>query len=252
MKNKLLKITGIVIFCLSFLIGAVFNGLAFWSDLEGMSFWGYPESNSFDSNIETDARLKNLVCPVLLTSAESATVRVKVSNPQDFPINPSIQASISKPGEPDNLMRDKQTLALAPGETREIKWQVGKENILFNRIIFVRVFLYQSANYPPSATAHCGIMVRDLGNIQSAQLSILAISISLIGMLIGGFTWWWAAREKAKNLNRTVGMFSWLILLTAISIITNLLGWMLAAGLVILLMLLSVLAIGEAVMLNRI
>lgn len=247
-----MKLSGIFIFSISLLLAIAYNSLAFWSDLEGMSFWGYPESNSYDPEIETDGRLHNLICPVLLTSSETASVRVKVSNPKDFPINPSIQASLSRPGEKDNLIRYKQPLSLAPGETVEISWQVGSENILYDRIIFVRVFLYQSDFYPPSATAHCGIMVRDLGNFKSAQLSILVISISLAGMVMGMAIWWRGSRLREQNLNRKTAMFTWLIALSVLNIAANFLSWMLVAGFLLVLSILSILAILEALVLNRV
>jgi hypothetical protein len=250
MKVKLLRIFGVVLFTFCLLLSVAYNGLAFWSDLEGMSFWGYPESNSYDPEIETDGRLHNLICPVLVTSSEVAIVRVKVSNPKDFPITPIIQASISNPSVQDNLVRDKQTLALAAGETVELSWQVGKENILFGRVIFARVYLFQSAYHPPSATAHCGIMVRDLGGLSGVQLSIFVIGASLIGMLAGALIWW-SAREGVQNISKIFGIFAWLLALTIVNFFANFLGLMLIAGLLVLLTTLSFLAIMEALLLNK-
>ena len=251
MKNQLIKSFGIILFCITFLLGATYNTIAFWRDLEGMSFWGYPESTSFDSKIETDGRLHHLICPVLLTSSETASVKIKVSNPKDYPINPAIQANLSNPGEPDNLIRNKQTLSLEPGQTVELSWQVGKSNILFGRVIFVRIYFFQSAYHPPSATAHCGIMVRDFGNLNSSQLSLLVIVVSIAGMMIGSLIWWWAARSSVLNLNKIRSMLLWLITLTITTVIANFLGSMLMAGLLVLLTILSVLAIIEALLLNR-
>ncbi len=247
-----MKSFGVIIFIIGLLLGAAFNTLAVWSDLEGMSFWGYPESNSYDPEIETDGRLHSLICPVILTSSETASVRVKVSNPKDFPITPSIQASLSQPGVRDNLTREKQPLSLEPGETVEVSWQVGQDNILFNRIILVRVFLFQSNYYPPSATAHCGIMVRNLGFLKSTQLSIIVISASLVGMVAGASIWWWRSRSNPHKINQKTSIFVWLFALTVLSFIANFLGWMLIAGFVILLTFLSILAILEAIMLNKV
>lgn len=247
-----MKSFGVFIFIIGLLLGAAFNTLAVWSDLEGMSFWGYPESNSYDPEIETDGRLHSLICPVILTSSETASVRVKVSNPKDFPINPSIQASLSQPGERDNLTRKKQPLSLEPGETVEISWQVDQGNILFNRIILVRVFFYQSNYYPPSATAHCGIMVRDLGLLKSTQLATIVVSASLVGMVAGASIWWWRSRFTPQKINQKTSIFAWLIALTVLSFVANFLGWMLIAGFSILLTFLSILAILEAIMLNKV
>lgn len=247
-----MKSFGIFIFIIGLLLGAAFNTLAVWSDLEGMSFWGYPESNSYDPEIETDGRLHSLICPVILTSSETASVKVKVSNPKDFPINPSIQASLSQPGERDNLIRKKQSLSLEPGETVEISWQVDQDNILFNRIILVRVFLFQSNFYPPSATAHCGIMVRDLGFLKSIQLAIIVVSASLVGMVSGAAIWWWRSRSTPNKNNQRTSIFAWLIALTVLSFVANFLGWMLIAGFAILLTFLSILAILEAIILNKV
>lgn len=250
MKVKRLRIFGVVLFTFCLLLSVAYNGHALWSDLEGMSFWGYPESNRYDPKIETDGRLHNLICPVLVASSETAIVKVKVSNPKDFTITPSVQASISNPSVQDNLIRDKQILTLAAGETVELSWQVGRENILFGRVILVRVYLFQSAYHPPSATTHCGIIVGDLGGLSGEQLSIFIISVSLIGIVAGALIWW-SAREGVQNIDKIIGMFAWLLALTVVSLLANFLGLMFLAGLFILLIILSFLAIMEALLLNN-
>lgn len=252
MKNQRLKIPGILLFIVCLLLGTGYNFMAFWSDLEGMSFWGYPESTSYDPEIETDGNLHSLICPVLITSSETASVRVRVSNPKDYPIKPNIQVSISNQNEKDQLTRDKKQLLLDPGESVEMSWLVDKDNILFDRVVFVRVFLYQSAYYPPSKTAHCGIYARDLGKLNSTQISSLVTGVSLLGMISGSLFWWWSIGIKTQSVFRKRGIFVWLIALTTLAFISNYLSWMLLAGLWIILIFLSMLAVLEALMLNKV
>lgn len=243
--KKNTKFIGILVFTICFALGAVFNGLAFWSDLEGMSFWGYPESNSYDPEMELDSQFGRLYCPIFITPSETATVKAIVRNPKDSPVANWVQAHISKPGETYNLVRDKQEVDLAPGEKVEISWQVKPENILFDRIIFVRVFLKQTANHPPSATRHCGIFVRDLGIFTGKQATTLVLGISLLGMLLAGFGWWLGSDRELPGPGTLSGKLIWLTGLMALTTIFNLFGNMLLAGFALLLTFLSLLAIME-------
>lgn len=250
-KMTILLIIGILLFIASLSLGVVFNALAVWNDLEGMSFWGHPEGSSFDSSIEAGGTITRLNCPVLLTSRDLGKVTATIKNPKDTQSKTWIQASISKPGEPDNLIRNRQELMLEPAESVSISWQVDKSNKLFDRVIYVRVFLFQTQYHPPSATKHCGIIIKDIGKLSGNQAIALITGTSLLGMALGTLLWWWGSSAQMRLTNRIVKIMISLIGITVLTTLTNLAGWMLFAGILFILMILLLVSIFEAILLNK-
>lgn len=244
--NKFILFIGMTIFLLALLLGLAFNAAASYTDLEGMSFWGSPEGTSFDSTLDTDGELGSLRCPVIMAADETKTVSITVHNPKNFAIQPSLQATLSDPTVWDNALRDKQAISLQPGEKKTFSWQVnGEKNLVFNRVILVRVFLFQSPYHPPSLTRHCGILVTEVGDLSGNQLVSLVTIISLGGMLLGILLWYNNIPRRTRRDNRGLSIMASLMGLTAVTILTNLLGWMVGAGMLLILTLLLFLAIME-------
>ncbi|HQN44292.1 MAG TPA: hypothetical protein PLA25_09170, partial [Anaerolineaceae bacterium] len=190
MKTKFWLSLAVILFLFGFVFVMVFNFGAVWTDLEGMSFWGYPEATSFDGWIESDIEVSSLSCPILLTSSEVATVKFRVTNAGETPIKPVVQASISKPGEQDDLIRNVQELALEPFESETFYWQISHENALENWAVYIRTYVYKTQYYPPSITRHCGIMVRNFGNLTGLQITLLITISSTVLMGLGLWIWW--------------------------------------------------------------
>ncbi|HQF63026.1 MAG TPA: hypothetical protein PLT26_11040 [Anaerolineaceae bacterium] len=251
MNKKSRFVLALIVFGVGFTIGLIFNTQAVWTDLEGMSFWGYPEATSFDQSIEIDGELSPLQCPVLITSHEVATVKIRVTNKTDNQITPWLQASISKPGERDSLVRHKQELILAPRETKTMSWQVSNENTLLNRSIFVRTFLFKIENYPPSLTRHCGIMVRDFGSLTGTQIILLVVISSLVLMGVGWWLWWSNLVPLRRRENRVVMILGFMFALNTISFVSNLTGNLVISGFALVLTALSLIAIVETFAYHR-
>jgi hypothetical protein len=241
---------GLMLFIFSMLLGFGLNALAVYSDLESMSFWGNPEGTSFDSTLEMDGRLGSLRCPVILSIQESKWIKITVKNPTDHAITPAIQASISDPTQLDNILRDKQELTLEPGGKVELTWQVGKENRLFNRVVYVRVFLFRSIHYPPSITRNCGIVMADFGDLTGNQIVGLVFSASLGGMLLGILLWRKNHPIRTRRETQGFGVMLWLTGITGLNILANLAGWPVGAGMLLLLTILLFLATFETLFTN--
>ncbi len=239
-------IAGVAIFAISLLLGTVFNILAVWSDVEGMSFWSYPEVLEYNSMLKTDGELGSLECPVILSAHESATVKVPLINPTDRPIKQNILAIFSKPGAEDDLERDAQVYSLEPGEKLELSWQIDGSNMLPNHKILVRVFLAQSQYHPPSDTLHCGIMVVELGRFSGLAILGMLIGASLLGMVLGYILYLKNTGALAQKSNRAGIIMTWMLGITVICWFTNLMGWMVAASLMVILIALSFIAMIEA------
>ena len=206
MKKK--NITGLslgfILFTTGLFIGLAFSSLAAWAHLEGMAFWGYPESISFDSNLTREAELTRLQCPILLTDGEIGTVRLQINNPNETPTRIWVKSHISMPGRLENMLRRTRSRYLEPGGESEIRWQVSTENTIHNHMILVRVFQQRTEHHPPNQTRHCGIVSANLWGLSSSQI-LTGTVISTIALLGSGiYTWFRFSSEKMRESNRVL------------------------------------------------
>jgi len=227
------NILGGVIFTTGFLLGMAFIALTVWSDLEGNAFWGLTEAATYDSQVEMDARLISLTCPLVLTSQETGTVVARLKNPLTEPIDVTLQTDFSNPANSLEALQDHQQFQLAPQEQREFQWTVGMENLKFDRLILVRTYLIDPILRVPVRTAHCGILVVDTNVLPSNQIILISIVTSL-SMMVVGTGLWVVGKFPLKNRRSTFSMIA-LAILTFFGIIASLAGaWILAGGFFIL------------------
>lgn len=220
MKQKSLPflIFGLLVYVVGIVASMTLNIFVLWANLEGQSFWGYPEAIAFDTTLTTEARLSRLSCPVMLAPGETGNVDVKVHNPNDYPIEAWISAHISKPGETESMIRELRSVPLAPGESSVLRWQVDTNNVINRRMILVRVFLRLTDSHPPARTKHCGVMLVDLWGMSGRAVTLLV----LIGghvLQAGGVWLWWHGRNldgKRNHLVRNV-----LIALSILSLVMS-------------------------------
>lgn len=223
MKNKTLwLIIGYILFIGGLAIGLVFSGLYLWANIEGLAFWGYPESITFDNALSTDVDIGRLKCPLLLTDGELGVVRLPVTNISDKSTRAFLKAHISMPGELENMVRRARSTNLGPGEKSEVRWQVTTENTIFDHMILIRAFGMMTEFHPPSRTQHCGIISANLWGLSSTVIVLLAVGGSLILMVAGVYIVLRTRIPAEKGTNIWLVIFGLLGLLTAISLISSL------------------------------
>lgn len=234
-RRKFRRALGILIFTTGFVLGLLSNGLAIWGDLEGTGFWGNYEAASFDNNQEIDSRLHNLNCPIVMTTEETVEVTTIVSNKLNEPTKGIIQVDISDPHVFTRIKSDRQDIRLQAGERKDFSWTVTPQDRLYNRLVLVRVYLWQEFSYGVARTDHCGILVIDSPGLSNNLLVGLAIGTSLLAMA-GGFLLWFSASQplsrKAKHF-----MFGliWLGGSVLLGMLANLAGaFVVAIGLLVL------------------
>ncbi len=204
-KNAYLLIISIVVYILGISASLALNTFVLWANLEGLSFWGYPEALTFDSELTTEARLTRLSCPIILTPGETGTIKVNVRNPQNSSIETWISAHISMPGMTENMIREMRGIPLPPGERATLSWEVTEENIINNRMILARVFLRLTDRHPPARTKHCGIMMVDLWRLNSASILLISLVGGHLLQAVGIALWSWGQQMgKRKKLTRNV------------------------------------------------
>jgi hypothetical protein len=180
-------------------------GVLFSLVLTAAAVWGDLEASLFDSSIREETSLRPYSCPVLLTTAETGTIRFSLSNPTDRPIERYIQTNISE-GYITYMRRIQMQLPIAPGETEEVEYTVSPEDAAFGRFILARTRVLRNAPLP-SASSACGIMVLDLPFLRGNQIETFLLVVGLFGMGGGWGLWLYANRPlKRKSIHITYSM----------------------------------------------
>jgi hypothetical protein len=181
MKSTL-RLFSTLIFSVGVLFGLVLTGGLILAGLESDVYFGpgYP----------SDAGLKTLKCPVMITSQEVGVISVELMNTTDKSIEPMILLEISNPGL-FNSQREKYPIA--SGASREIQWQVSSQNAVFGRLILVRAYQFP-AYKTPSRAGSCGILLVDFFGLTGNQILLLSFAASLSSIALGLGLWLFANR----------------------------------------------------------
>ena len=190
LNKSVYKPIAIILFGIGLGLTLFINLLSLWVNLEGMSFWGYPEALAFDSSLTTNARLVSLKCPIILAPWETGNINVLVKNPNDEPITTWVSAHTSMPNMHENMVRDTQNAFLEPKGKTTFYWQVNKDNIINKRTMIVRVFLRLTEQHPPARTKHCGIIALDLWGLSGKTIAGLFFFIGHLLQCVGIWLYW--------------------------------------------------------------
>lgn len=171
MNNRASSLFIFLSYVVGVIIGLFLIFIAAWADMES-AFYGFSRL--------ADTGLAGFNCPVMMNRDEAGTVSLTVSNPTDSLVRPSIKAEISTSFLIEESL---DNIELAPGESKEMTWSVGPENIDLERFIFAKVLMY-SAFPLPNREASCGIFILDLPVSGKVSLPAL-VALSLLGMGFG-------------------------------------------------------------------
>jgi hypothetical protein len=227
-RNKILSLSGAILFFLGVVLALALAVLAIWADYEAL-FYGF--------DLFGNERLPNMNCPILVTPNQPGRVTVNITNPLDKEINLIVRANFSNPGP---LQQEQETLALAAGESREIFWPVGSEQV------DLRFFIFAQVSHLPTATLHyrqdiCGMTMVDVPLLSGDQLFALWF-LAATGSLIGGFFLWYATSQPIEGKN--LALYNYMRFLGTLALLALLCGieaWW-APGILLLALCLVVLA----------
>ncbi|MCC7119462.1 MAG: hypothetical protein IT310_13135 [Anaerolineales bacterium] len=158
----------VAIFIFGALAGLLLTFFATWADLES-AYYGFDYTGG--------EPFSTLACPIFMTQSETSSFSVKVTNTAERALAPSLITNLSSP-----VLQIKQTtpLALEAGETKEVKWEIGPQNIDFGHFIFVRAWLHRA--YPIKDKENtCGVYVLSLPG-RGAYYAWGLAALSLLGM----------------------------------------------------------------------
>ena len=176
-KKKTLRTLGIISFTASILVGFVMLVLMNWANFEAYFFFGY--------TAPADTTLTTLKCPLLMTTADTGNISIRLTNTTSLDLSPMIRTEISYYGA---ARSDSNNYPLAAGETRNFSWMVSPDDMVFGHLILARVYVY-SAYTLPSRDNTCGIVVVNLPGLTGIQLFVILIAFILVCMAAGWGLW---------------------------------------------------------------
>lgn len=229
-RARWVRALGLLLFVIGALLGLGLAGIAIWGDLE---------ATLFDRTMEllSDASLKGLHCPMLLTTDESGTVSATIKNPLDRPAEFRVRIHVSRYL---TLLRESDSwVSLAPGERQRVEWTVTPDDVVYDHLILVKVLQYP--RYPlPSRLGSCGVVVVDLPILSGGQILALALAASLLGMSAGIGLWLAISRPLHGRELEAVRAMVALACCVVASLIAGLLGlWGLGIAVVVAIILLT-------------
>lgn len=201
------------------LMGLLLALLAVWADYE---------STAYGFLRRAQAPFGGLSCPIFMGRNESSSVSIKVSNPTDRTISPSVRTEISTPIEFDSELEHVQ---LSPGEQMTLQRIIGPENIDLGMFIFVSTLVYSTFPLPDRQTT-CGILVLPTSN--GALLLILGTALSVLFMATGTYflykNEWYAERSRPMLF---------MVAVTVLAVFLAFMGWWLVAAILVILSVLT-------------
>jgi hypothetical protein len=220
------RMLGILLFAVGILLGLVLTAVLTWASLEA-AFYGFqrlPGDN-----------FAGLACPALMTSHETGSIQVQVSNPSNKTIEPILRVDVSTRGIPDTKQVQ---LKIEPGGTQQIEQPITADNIDLGSFIFAKAFRYPA--YPlPNAEATCGIFILDLPFLNGKQIFSLWLALSLVLMPLG--LWIWSSSLRPEGTGRLINAAKLLAVIVLVGLFVSLNGvWMLGILSLALVLLMSV------------
>lgn len=207
--------------------------------------WADMESSAYDFPRLANAGLGGLHCPILMTSGETGTISLDVSNRTGDQISPSIKALISTGLLPEESL---EPIQLTPGESKRLEWRVDTRNIDMGRFIFAKVLLF-SAHPLPSQEATCGIFIIDLPGTGRVLLPVLT-SLSLLGMGWGLYKI--KSSRASKDMSRKyMESMTFLALVIILGLLLSFMGGWVLSLLVLVVALLLIVILSSSVLIAR-
>jgi len=194
-------------------------GVLLQLSLSGGVVWGEVEASIYGTQA-TGGGL-NLNCPLMLAPSESSMVTAAITNSLDEPVLPTITTEISKIGVKQSL---RQTLSLAPHETRIVQWPINNSDLIFDRLILVNVIQGRYGDLDPQH-GFCGILVFNLFNLTGNESFSLMFISGIVLILVGG-TLWQRIHEPLDDLaEQTLQACGGLAGVTTLALLTALPRW---------------------------
>lgn len=219
LKRLLPALLGILLFFGGIAVSLSFSAVLLWGEMEARLY--APQNGDKSLKIE---------CPLVIAPQETGTIKTVITNTLTHTnTKPQINALISqKEGEEARLERE--TLELAPLESRAMQWTVNGSDIIFNRLILVNIF-QRPYRELPSRQGVCSILVYSLFGLNGERTLYTIVAAATLAGLFGAWLLFFLHRPftgALKNFAQVSFIFQVLALLGLASALYRLWGLTLA------------------------
>jgi len=203
-----MKRAAFFLFSAGILLAFLFNLLSVWANAEALSF---------DSELKAEGPLK-IVCPPFITLAAPTEISTWVKNSGQDAVRRTLRFTATQ-GSVLYTRREETIFDLQPGEARRFTWQVSASDAAWRRFVMGRAYLFRA--YPDSSqSSACGIFLIPISFLPGEGLSALWLILSAALTAWGG----WRLHQRGLPADRE-GAFSALAALSALGILSSLMGW---------------------------
>jgi hypothetical protein len=211
-SKKTLNILIIVLFCFGVIIGLALSGSMIWANFE---------ASMFDPNLMGDETLK-LHCPLMLTENETGTAYATFTNTGTWDVKLIVSSTIS-----ENYVvmyrREKVILDLAPGESKDVRWDVSGSEKVFGRFVFVKVANNRLMPIP-SRVGTCGIVVINIPFLTGAEVVMIAMALTVLFLAAGMFLWFRNNQPLTGKRRDVMRSMYWLSAVIGVDILCGVFG----------------------------
>lgn len=209
------------------------------------TFWPNMEASLFDTGTTAEESLPTLSCPRVLSADETSQISVTINNPLERQATLLVRARISE-GRLTLQRQFSGYVDLAPGETRELSWEISPADAVYNRVIMASVYTGPSRPIP-NRQGSCGVLVLPFGGLSGELIMFSAIAFSLVTMGVGGVGLWQHSSLLKSNYQLSFIPIAILMVLVLVSLLMGLFSLWVGAILVLILALLMLVIILEKI-----
>lgn len=169
--NILKRVTGFLIYLAGIVLALGLLALLVLPDFEANTF------AATNYAFKGDERLTSLRCPALMTRDETAIISIRVDNPTDREVDPTVLARMTM-GNLTFVHEIREKVVVPAGESRIVEWEVDRKDAAYDQILLGRFYQMRNSSLP-SRLSTCGVYVLPFSGPSGVQVLIAAILASL-------------------------------------------------------------------------
>lgn len=239
-SDNSLRSLSIILYLVGLLLVLAVAIIAIWPDLE---------ASLFDRGLSSEETLRTLNCPLVISPNEETAITATFHNRLERNIRFLVRARISLGG----VLRIREAegvVALAPGESEELRWPIEAGDAAFGRLILARVYVPRGGAELPSRQAACGVLVMGVPLLTGTQFVALLAIAGIVSLAAGIYLWLRTGQGsvgKKRTGGRTFGLLAFLIVG---AMVAGLLGSWMAGGFLLVLSVLLLVVIFEQLLVS--
>lgn len=229
MNTRPFLILSRVLFFLGVAIGLALSVLLIWSDFES--------TNYYFKGVKY-APFKGLQCPVIMAPTEKGIVTAIINNPTNEADRFFYRAEISGKAFSRRTIEDQ--IVVPPHQARKTQFNVDANDIDLRFFILVKITILPNS-VRDAQEATCGIMVADILGLTGAQVSVMALFLSIPGIVVGLVREYQTSPKTNRGMGRVRQALGFCVLLTLFAAYMS--WWGIAIALTAVILLLMVISL---------